>query len=60
MTEEETRSKITELQGTLTGNLFTDGEVQQEIYDMKKSLMPEIADNPDLDDFGGECLSCGA
>ncbi|MFT6747507.1 MAG: hypothetical protein ACJAZ2_001860 [Glaciecola sp.] len=60
MTEEQTRSRITELQGTLTGNLFTDGEVQQEIYDMKKSLMPEIEENPELDDFGGECLSCGA
>ena len=60
MTEEQTRSKITELQGTLTGNLFTDGEIQQEIYDMKKLLKPEIAENPELDDFDGECLSCGA
>ena len=46
MTEAETRNKITALQGTLTGNLFTDGEVQQEIYELKKSLKPEIAENP--------------
>jgi hypothetical protein len=60
MTEVETRSKITELQETLTGNLFTDGEIQQAIYDLKKLLKPEIAENPELDDFDGECLSCGA
>ena len=60
MTEAETLSKITELQSTLTGNLFEDGETQQEIYDLKRSLKPEIAENPELDDFDGECLSCGA
>ena len=60
MTEEATLNKITELQKTLTGNLFEDGEIQQAIYDLKRSLKPEIAENPDLDDFGGECLSCGA
>ena len=60
MTETETLSKIKELQATLTGNLFTDGETQQAIYDLKKSLKPEIEANPELDDFDGECLSCGS
>lgn len=60
MTEEQTLAKIEELQATLTGDLFQDGETQQAIYELKKSLKPEIELQPELDDFGGECLSCGA
>ncbi len=61
MNEQETLSRIAELQGQLTGNLFTDGETQQAIYDLKKSLKPEIEAQPELDDFDdGICLSCGA
>lgn len=59
MTEDQTNDRIKTLQATLTGNLFTDGEIQQEIYELKKSLKPEIVDNPELDDFE-ECLSCGS
>lgn len=60
MSETETLNQITELQASLTGNLFEDMEVQQAIYELKKSLKPEIEENPELDDFGGECLSCGS
>ena len=60
MSETETLDKIAELQSTLTGNLLGDMEAQQAIYELKKSLKPEIEENPELDDFGGECLSCGS
>jgi hypothetical protein len=58
MTEIEIKSKIEELKSKLTGNLFEDGETQQEIYDLKKILNPRIELEPDLDD--DECLSCGS
>jgi len=59
MSEQETLSKIEELKTQLTGDLFQDGETQQAIYELKKSLKPEIELQPELDDFE-ECLSCGA
>ena len=60
MSENELLTKIDELKLTLTGDLFQDGETQQEIYDLKRSLKPEIAANPELDDFDDEgCLMCG-
>ena len=60
MSETETLEKIAVLQSSLTGNLFEDMDAQQEIYELKKSLKPEIEANPALDDFDGECLSCGS
>lgn len=60
MTEQETLEKIEELKAKLTGDLFQDGETQQAIYELKKALKPEIALQPELDDFDDECLSCGA
>lgn len=59
MTEQEIRDKIAELKSKLTGNLFEDGETQQEIYELKKILNPAIESNPELDD-DDECLSCGS
>ncbi len=60
MSEQEVLNKIEELKSTLTGDLFQDGETQQAIYDLKRSLKPEIESNPDLDDFDDEgCLMCG-
>jgi hypothetical protein len=38
MEEQELKSKIDELRATLTGDLFTDMETQQEIYELKKQL----------------------
>lgn len=51
--------QIQELKGKLTGNLFEDGEIQQQIYDLKKQLNPNIVDNPEEDDDEG-CLYCGS
>lgn len=59
MTEEEITKKIEELKTTLIGDLFLDGETQQEIYALKKLLKPEIEEQPELDD-DEDCLSCGA
>lgn len=58
MSEDEIKEQIQILKSKLTGDLFTDMETQQEIYELKKILNPEIVDNPELDD--DECLSCGS
>lgn len=61
MTEEKIMGEIRELQGKLTGNIFEDGDLQQQIYELKKQLRPEIEENPELDDFDDEgCLYCGS
>lgn len=58
MTENEIQTKIAELKTKLTGNLFEDMELQQEIYELKKILNPRIEEHPEEDD--DECLSCGS
>lgn len=60
METEKIKEKINELQSKLTGDLFQDGEVMQEIYDLKKQLNPEIENNPELDDDDEGCLYCGS
>ncbi|GAA0873841.1 hypothetical protein GCM10009118_02490 [Wandonia haliotis] len=61
MTEQEILEKMDVLKSKLTGNIFEDGEVMQEIYELKKILRPEIETNPELDDFDDEgCLYCGS
>lgn len=52
--------KIAELKAKLTGNLFEDGEVMQEIYELKKQLNPDIENNHELDDDDEGCLYCGS
>ena len=52
--------QITELKLKLTGNIFEDGELMMEIYNLKKQLNPEIVDNPELDDDLEECQACGS
>jgi hypothetical protein len=59
MTPEEIKTKIEELRSTLTGNLFEDGETQQEIYELKKLLNPRIEEHPEEDDDTG-CVNCGS
>ena len=53
------QAEIARLRTTLTGNLFEDGETQQQIYELKKQLNPQSAENPELDE-DDECLSCGS
>ena len=56
----EIKQQIEELKTKLTGDLFQDGEVMQQIYDLKKQLNPEIENNPDADDDEDGCLFCGS
>jgi hypothetical protein len=53
------KDKIAELKARLTGDLFADMGLQQEIYELKVQLNPEIVENPELDD-DDDCLSCGS
>lgn len=53
-----TQAKINELKTQLTGNLFKDGELMDQIYQLKLKLNPEIKDNPSLDTE--DCLYCGS
>jgi hypothetical protein len=60
MTEvEEVKEKIKDLKEKLTGDLFDDIELQQKIYELKKILVPEIVEEPELDDEE-DCLYCGS
>ncbi len=54
------KEQIEELKKKLTGNLFEDGEVMQQIYELKKQLNPEIETNPELDEDDDGCLYCGS
>lgn len=60
METKEIKQKISELQSKLTGDIFQDGELMQEIYELKKELNPEIENNPELDDEDEGCLYCGS
>jgi hypothetical protein len=53
-----TQARIDELKTQLTGNLFKDGELMDQIYQLKLKLNPEIKDNPSLDTE--DCLYCGS
>jgi hypothetical protein len=62
MENESIKSKlqrqIDEMKAELSGNLFDDMELHNQIYELKKLINPEIVNNPqsDLD----ECEACGA
>jgi len=56
----EIEQKIAELKAKLTGNIFEDGELMMEIYNLKKQLNPEIENNPEADDDENDCLFCGS
>ena len=47
----EIKQQIEELKAKLTGDLFQDGEIMQQIYELKKQLNPEIENNPDAGDI---------
>lgn len=46
------------LRTKLTGNLIEDGEIQMEIYELKKHMNPKIEQEPEQDEDG--CLYCGS
>lgn len=53
------QEQIEQLKAKLSGNMFQDLELMQQIYELKKQLNPEIETNPELDDDEG-CLYCGS
>lgn len=57
--EEQILKAIEKLKSQLTGNLLEDGDVQMEIYKLKKLLNPRIEEHPEEDDTDG-CLNCGS
>jgi hypothetical protein len=59
-TNMEIKEKIEQLKAKLTGNLFEDGELMMEIYELKKQLNPEIVDNPEADEDEDGCIFCGS
>lgn len=58
MNGSEINAEIRSLKDTLTGDLLSDMETHQKIYELKKILNPEIVANPQLDE--DECTSCGS
>ena len=47
---EQIEQQISALKAQLTGDLFSDIETQQKIYELKKQLNPEIESHPEQDD----------
>lgn len=62
MEEQEFKKKIDELRGMLTGDLFTDMETQQEIYELKKQLSALQGITIDEYDANDDyvCENCGS
>lgn len=58
LNEKDLLNEIQRLKTKLSGNLIQDSQTQQEIYDLKKLLKPEIANHPELDE--DDCLNCGS
>ena len=56
---ETIEQQITALKSQLTGDLFSDIETQQKIYELKKQLNPTIEHAPEQDDED-DCLYCGS
>lgn len=56
---EAIEQQIAALKSQLTGDLFSDIETQQQIYELKKKLNPQIEHAPEQDDDDG-CLYCGS
>jgi hypothetical protein len=59
MNEELVKHRIVELKKQLTGDIFQDGEKQQEIYELKRQMNPAIESNPSADQ-DDDCLYCGS
>lgn len=56
---ETIEQQIIALKSQLTGDLFSDIETQQKIYELKKQLNPAIEHAPEEDDED-DCLYCGS
>jgi hypothetical protein len=59
---EEYLKSIDSLESQLTGDFFSDLDIQQQIYDVKKQMADMLGTTVDEieEDFDLDCLSCGS
>ena len=55
MTTEEIQTQITELEGNLTGDMFSDMEIKDKIHNLKMKLNGTRLMNSEI-----ECVGCGS
>lgn len=56
--KKDVEAEIKRLESKITGNMYEDMELMQQIYELKVILNPEIENNPEQDD--DDCLYCGS
>jgi hypothetical protein len=59
---EDYLKSIDSLESQLTGDFFSDLDIQQQIYDVKKQMAEMLGTTVDEieEDFDLDCLSCGS
>ena len=56
--KKDVEAEIKRLESKITGDMYEDMELMQQIYELKVILNPEIENNPKQDD--DDCLYCGS
>ena len=56
--KKDVEAEIKRLESKITGDMYEDMELMQQIYELKVILNPEIENNPQQDD--DDCLYCGS
>ena len=56
--KKDVEAEIKRLESKITGDMYEDMELMQQIYELKVILNPEIENNPEQDD--DDCLYCGS
>lgn len=56
--KKDVEAKIKRLESKITGDMYKDMELMQQIYELKVILNPAIENNPEQDD--DDCLYCGS
>jgi hypothetical protein len=55
--KKDVEAEIKRLESKITGDMYEDMELMQQIYELKVILNPAIENNPKEDD---DCLYCGS
>ena len=56
--KKDVQAEIKRLESKITGDMYEDMELMQQIYELKVILNPAIENNPEQDD--DDCLYCGS
>lgn len=56
--KKDIEAEIKRLESKITGDMYEDMELMQQIYELKVILNPAIENNPEQDD--DDCLYCGS